>query len=54
MRVGGDDLIGQRASDAAEAEQDDVGAGFRPRHAAADLRKLKCGVNAARRLRRIG
>ena len=42
------DLVGQRAADAAEAEQHDVGARARRRPAAADLRELERGVDAAR------
>ena len=47
------DLIGERAADAAESEQDDVGRGAGCAAAAADLRQLKRRVHAPRRLRRI-
>ena len=50
LTVGRGDLIGERAADAAEAEEHDVGARRRRGAAAADLRQLKRGVDAARRL----
>ena len=47
-------LIGQRAADAAESEQHDVGVRLRQRPPAADLRQLKRRVDPARRFGRVG